>query len=76
LWRRVDLPAAAFRGNPGACRAGFEGGCLRELPGGEAVLLRRLAGAPVRRSGVAAAAQRTLCGGAGGCEDGAEGCGC
>jgi hypothetical protein len=47
---RVDLPAAAFRENPSACRAGVEGGCLGELPGGEAELPRALAGARVRRS--------------------------
>ena len=41
-------------------RAMVEGGCLGELPGGEAVLLRGLARVLVRRSGVAAAAQRTL----------------
>ena len=44
LWRRVDLPAAAFRGNPGEVRAMVEGGCLGELPGSEAVLLHGLAG--------------------------------
>jgi hypothetical protein len=44
LQRRVDLPAAAFWENPSACRAGVEGGCLGELPGGEAELPWALAG--------------------------------
>jgi hypothetical protein len=46
----VDLPAAASQENPSVCRAGVEGGCLGELPGGEAELPRALAGAGVRRS--------------------------
>jgi hypothetical protein len=50
LQRRVDLPVAAFRENPSACRAGVEGGCLEELPGGEAELPWALARAGVRRS--------------------------
>ena len=45
-------------------RSGIEGGGLGETPGGEAVLLRGLSGAPVRRSSVAAAARGSAPGGA------------
>ena len=50
--------------NSGAAEVMVEGGCLGELPGGEAVLLRGLAGAPVRQSGVAMAVRGSALGGA------------
>ena len=48
----------------GVTRARVEGGCFGETPGGEAVLLRGLAGVLVRRSGVAVAARGSAPGGA------------
>ena len=47
-----------------ATRARVEGGCFGETPSGEAVLLRGLAGAPVRPSSVAAVARGSAPGGA------------
>jgi hypothetical protein len=55
--------AAPAASNCSACRAGV-GGCLGELPGGEAELPRALAGAGVRRSDGSAVEQGAPSGGA------------
>jgi hypothetical protein len=62
-WRKCS-PVAALLAEFGEIWAGVEGRCCGETPGSEGVLLRCLAGAPVRRSGMAAAAQGPFHGGA------------
>jgi hypothetical protein len=51
LRRRTDSPAAAFGGNSGEARVRGSIAGLPKLPGGEAELLRGLAGAVVQRGG-------------------------
>ena len=55
---RTNVPAVAFRGNPGAGVDRGQGSKLGELPGLEAELLCSLWGSGVRHGGVATAAQR------------------
>ena len=56
-WWRSWSPAVVLGSDSGATRARVEGCCFGETPGGEAVLLRCLAGALVSRDGRSMAAQ-------------------
>jgi len=49
---------AGLASDSGATRVRVVEGCFGETPGGDSVLLHGLGGSPVRRSGVAAVAQR------------------
>ena len=71
-WRMVEL------GDGVDAEVGAEGSGLGEVAGPTAMLLRGLAGAPVRRSGVAACQRRrrVLCGNGEGGGDGIRGGGC
>jgi hypothetical protein len=53
LQRRTDSPIAAFGRNSSEARVGGSIAGLEKLPGGEAELLRGLAGAGVQRGGEA-----------------------
>ena len=60
LWRRTGSPPAASGANPMASRAGVAGAGLAKLSGADAELRRGLAGARMRRCGVATAARALL----------------
>jgi hypothetical protein len=60
------LTGGGFGFNSGTGRARGRGRSIGKLPGGEAELLRALAGAEMHRSSGSAAEQEVRCGGAGG----------